>query len=74
MPSRQALYLRRQSLEHLRSLADPLPVIVGHDGTRFTVALLHAPAAPVFRGRLEVVAAWLLGFRHGAQAMVDRLA
>ncbi len=61
--SRQAQYLHRQSLQRLRAMCEPLPVIVMPAERGFAVRALAGGV--LFTGRFQLVATYLAGYAHG---------
>lgn len=69
--SRQFAHFQRQTLERLRTMADPFPLLVtiAASGQGFEVHRLDDPAGTVLiAGRFQVVAAYLAGFTAGRLA------
>lgn len=62
--SRQAVYLRRKSLAFLREISAHLPIIVEDGGTAWLLRD-QTTSVELFRGRYEVVLAYLSGFAAG---------
>jgi len=67
--SRQLKYLRAKDLAQLRAVVGDLPLVVMFDPARRTFACHHAdapwPAEPLFRGRYQVLHAFLSGYVAG---------